>query len=64
MVEGRGRVSTLCGSGRKSQKQDAKHACMGWSKWIQKEAPRRENKKIGRRRGLGGISEGRKGHGF
>ena len=41
------RVHWLNGSGCNRQKQDTKYACMGWTKWAQKETLRRENWKIG-----------------
>ena len=64
IVEARGRASTMNRSGCNSQKQDAKHTCMGWTRWMQEETPRRENWKIGRTNDLGGVHKGRKDHGF
>ena len=43
IVEACGRANTLNGSECIRQKQDAKHVCMGWTRWIQKETSRREN---------------------
>lgn len=63
IVEARGRASTVHGSGRNRQKQDAKHACMhgvginGYRRNLQ-------GGKIGRRRDLGGDNEGRKDQGL
>ena len=37
---------------------------VGWTRWTQKESSMMENWKIGRRRDLDGVNEGRKDHGL
>ena len=43
VVEALGRASTVNGSGHNREKREAKHVCMWWTRWTQKETPRREN---------------------
>ena len=73
-VKARGRANTPDRSGCNRQKQDVKHACLGWTSWTQRMHgvyemdtegnSKGKNWKIGRRRDLGGVNEGGKDHGF
>ena len=61
------------GSGHNRQKEESKHACMGWTRWtprmhgvdkMDKEENSKEGEKWKEEGFWRGVNEGRKDHGF